>query len=207
MSFGQNGYQQQQQQSNDDYIVAYVNERGDPIIWEDRNKALWAYNDRNEFIEVDQNGYPIQNNYPPQRPNNNYGNNYNDGYQDNRRLPSNRNERQNPNSNRGSVGGNKYGNISIGSNHSSYRSNRDDRNQRVEKPSYKPRNDRPIRDEVIEVKQEVVVEEAPKLISELGYTAEIGSEMLPYYDESIDELDISTDEEKKVYKFIIKRKG
>jgi len=201
MSFRQNGYTQQQQ-SNDDYIVAFVNERGDPIIWEDRNRRLWAYNNRNEFVEVDERGNEI-NNYPPQ---------YQDGYDRNygreMRLPGG-NQSQNQNmTNRGSVGGNRYGNsrssAGIGIGHSS--PSRHERSERVEKPAYKPRGN--YREEVKKVEKEVVVmDEKPILLFDAGYRAEVGSEMVPYFDESIYELDVIVDDTNKTYKFITKRKG
>jgi len=197
MNYRQDNYYQQEQR-NDDYIVVAVDNNRQPIMWEDSQRRLWGYNERNELVEVDKYGREIQyNNNPSYRedPRMMY----------NKPLPNTGNnfESRMGNSNTNSyIGGSKYGMSGIGG--GGY-SERRQEGRRSERPAYEPRNKprNAPKEEIIETE---VVNETPTMIFRAGYRPQVGSEMMPYFDESIYELDTTVDEANKIYSFIVKKK-
>jgi len=187
-------YQQQQQQQQTDYRVAFVDANNNPIIWEDPYGRLFAFDNQNNWIEVDERGNPVMYNQPSVPP----------------RMPGGAAQisaRQNPTasggrqygSSVGGIGGNRqepdaYGGSMVP--RRGYGGDREepqrDRYQRDERSNYR-------REDTPEPKKEV------KLFSptQAGYRPENGSEFIPFYDESKQKLIFINDEKTKTYKFIL----
>ena len=194
---------------NGNLVPVATNQNGVPVLFQDRNSGMFYLQTQYGLVASDANGNPLQQQqqsfgYNPQQQQQSFG--YN---QQQQMMPS--------------VGGSKYGNkygqqqqqqqtFGIGgipnntlpnnnvSNVTSKYGNKYGQQQQMQAAAQQQQQQQPVTNTSAQVN---VVNST--YIPE-GYKAQPGSEFIPLYDETTEDLDVVVDENSKTYKFIIIKK-
>ena len=187
----------QSREPHDGLRVFAVDDRDRPIIWEDeRTRALYRYDDRGDFLECDERGYPVtgydnRQEYQAPLPQSQSR----DGYYDDRSYDRGY-DRPMTSSN------------PFGSSRQAPRSNHmvEDRSSKYGLDGRKAKEPTKavFRDEREDVSKSFAVKKEPRIkpLSEIGYKALDGGEFMPLFDENKFEASYFADDEKKTYKLI-----